>query len=192
MPPSIETHSERKTSILDAAIQVFGRYGFRKTSVDDLAEAAEISKQGLYLHYSSKEEIFLEATKKYLDDGLVLVQQELDKADASLFKRLMGAMNVWFGRHFDTFSPGSFDVIEAGNRLSESRVEEYKSAFKAKLAKALAESPEFKKFKNVCTPKEIALVLFEFGLTWKENHSSRDDFMKNVALCIKASCQLES
>lgn len=191
MPQVREVSTQRKEGILDAAIGVFGHHGFRKTSMDDIAKAAEISKQGLYLHYASKEEIFLEATKKYLDDGLELVQQKLDRHGVSLFKRLMGAMDVWFGRHFDTFSPGSFDVIEVGNRLSENGTEEYKTAFKAKLAKALTESADFKKTKNLCSPKEVAQVLFEFGLSWKESHSSREHFMKKVALCIKACCQVE-
>src|SRR5262245_4475986 len=112
--------SDRKDTILDAAITVFGRLGFRKTSIDDLTQAAQISKQGLYLHFSSKEEVFLAAMKKYLDDGLSLVQQALDIPGASLAERLREAMDAWFGRHLVTFTPESFDVIEAGNRLSAS------------------------------------------------------------------------
>jgi TetR/AcrR family transcriptional regulator, regulator of autoinduction and epiphytic fitness len=156
-----------------------------------LAEAAKISKQGLYLHFSSKDEVFVAAMQKYLGDGLSLVQQELARPDTSLFNRLMGAMDVWFGRHLATFNPESFDVIEAGNHLSGNLVEEYKSAFQTKLRKALADSSEFKRAQNICTPKEISQVLFLCGLTWKEGHPSRADFMKKVSTCIRACCQIE-
>lgn len=187
-----EAGSQRRDSILDAAIPMFGRFGFRKTSVDDLASAAQISKQGLYLHFPGKEAVFLAAMQKYLDDGLRLAQEELDRPRAPLYKRLMGAMDAWFGRHLVTFTPESFDVIGAGNRLWGSEVDQYKTAFQTKLAKALADSPEFRKAQNLCTPSEIAQVLFLCGLTWKEGHASRADFMKQVGLCIRVCCQIES
>src|ERR1700755_610509 len=87
------TYSSRKAEILDAAIGVFGRFGFKKTSVDDLAKAAKLSKQGLYLHFNSKEEIFTAAIRKYLSDGLRQVEQELSNENATLLDRLAGAMD---------------------------------------------------------------------------------------------------
>ena len=180
----------RRDHILDAAVKVFGRFGFRKTSVEDLATAANISKQGLYLHFSSKEEVFVAAMQKYLDDGLRLVDKALSKPGASLFARLSAAMDAWFGRHLATFSPASYDVIEAGDRLSGKQVEAYKAAFQNKMAKALSESTEFARSRNICTPKEIGRVLFHFGLTWKEGFASRAAFLKEVETCIKACCQL--
>jgi AcrR family transcriptional regulator len=182
---------DKRELILSAAIPVFGKSGFKKTSIEDLADAADISKQGLYLHFSSKEEIFQAAMQKYLEDGLTLVQQELDKTDSALFQRLMGAMDAWFGRHLVTFTPRWFEVIEVGERLSGSQIEEFKVSFKEKVAKAIAGSFEFKNARNICTPKEISEVLFLFGLTWKEGDSSRADFMKKVKTCIRACCQIE-
>jgi AcrR family transcriptional regulator len=180
----------RRDAILDAAITVFGRFGFKKTSVDDLAAAAHISKQGLYLHFSSKEEVFLAALKKYLDDGLDFVQKLLSRPGTPLFDRLLAALDAWFGQHLVTFTPNSFDIIEKGDRLSAKQVEEYKSAFQSKLAKALADSAEFKRTNNICSPREISQVLFLCGLTWKEGHASRAEFTKRMALCIRACCQI--
>ena len=63
----------RRDTILDAAIREFGQRGYRKTSIEDLASAAQISKQGLYLHFAGKNEVFVAAMQKYLRDGLALV-----------------------------------------------------------------------------------------------------------------------
>ena len=50
---------DRKTDhILDAALPVFVRFGFRKTSMADIARAARISRASLYLTFNSKEELF--------------------------------------------------------------------------------------------------------------------------------------
>jgi TetR/AcrR family transcriptional regulator, regulator of autoinduction and epiphytic fitness len=188
----LDTGSQRREQILDAAVGVFGRFGFKKTSVDDLAAAAGISKQGLYLHFSSKEEVFLAGLQKYLDDGLNLVRRELTKRDSPLFDRLVGAMDAWFGRLVSTFTPESFDVIEASKLLAGDRLKEYESALENMLTKALADSAEFKRAKNVCTPKEVTEVLLLCGLTWKQGCLSRTEFMEEMKLCIRACCQLKS
>jgi hypothetical protein len=62
-----------------------------------------------------------------------------------------------------TFTPRWFDVIEAGEHLSGSQIEEFKVAFKERLAKAIARSFEFKNAGNVCMPKEISEVLSCLG-----------------------------
>ena len=156
-----------------------------------MAAAADISKQGLYLHFASKEEVFLGALQKYLDGCLSSVGHELIKPDTSLFDRLVGAMDAWFGRHLDTFIPESFDVIEASKLLAGDRIKEYESALQAKLTKALADSAEFRRSKNICTPREVSQVLFRCGLTWR-NGKPRAEFMKQIRVCIRVCCQLEA
>lgn len=49
---------QKNTHILDAALPVFVRFGFRKTSMADIARAAGISRASLYLSFNSKEELF--------------------------------------------------------------------------------------------------------------------------------------
>lgn len=181
----------RKEDILKAAITVFGRYGFKKTSVDDIAEAANISKQGLYLHFSSKQEIFTAALSKYLNESLLLVQESLAKTDQSLFARLLEAVDVWFGRHLVTFSPESFDILETSKDSLKEEIERFKSLFKAKISKALTDSKEFSEAHNIGSPKEVAEVLFLCGLAWKDEHGSRPEFIKKMRTCIRVCCQIE-
>ena len=57
----------RQERVLAAALGVFGRYGFRKTSMDEVARAAGISRQGLYLYFASKEALFRAAVCQELD-----------------------------------------------------------------------------------------------------------------------------
>jgi TetR/AcrR family acrAB operon transcriptional repressor len=48
----------RVERILDAAARLISHYGYDKTTVSDIAEAAGVSKGAIYLHYKSKEELF--------------------------------------------------------------------------------------------------------------------------------------
>jgi TetR/AcrR family transcriptional regulator, regulator of autoinduction and epiphytic fitness len=182
--------TQRRDEILDAAIHVFSRYGYRKTSVADLAAAAQISRQGLYLHFASKDDIFVAAMRKYLEDGLAEVERQLGRKGASLHTRLLGAMDAWFGRHLENHAPEALDVIEAGHQLSAKHKDAYSAAFEARLTKALADSAEFKRAKNVCSPKEVAQILHLFGLTWKDGRGSREAFAKKIGICIRACCQV--
>jgi len=98
---------------LDAAIGVFGRFGFKKRQWTTW-QRREALQAGLYLHFTSKEEIFTAAIRKYLADGLRRVEQELSNENAMLLDRLAGAMDAWFGRHIETFDRAALDVIDAG------------------------------------------------------------------------------
>ncbi|MEL7546147.1 MAG: helix-turn-helix domain-containing protein [Pseudomonadota bacterium] len=49
---------EKRALVFDAASDVFARYGFRRTSMNDIAEAAGISRPALYLMFANKEDLF--------------------------------------------------------------------------------------------------------------------------------------
>jgi AcrR family transcriptional regulator len=49
---------DTRQRILEAALVVFGRYGFRQASMERLAEEAGLSRQALYRHFASKEALF--------------------------------------------------------------------------------------------------------------------------------------
>jgi len=61
-----ELRSERsRTQILDAALKLFSHRGYGATSVQEIAEAAGVSKGNLYHHFADKETIFRELLDQY-------------------------------------------------------------------------------------------------------------------------------
>ncbi len=48
-----------RDAILDATDRLLARYGYKKMTIDDLAQEVGIGKGSIYLHFSSKEEIAL-------------------------------------------------------------------------------------------------------------------------------------
>src|ERR1700710_1633291 len=53
-----EINPERERRILDAAARLIVHYGYDKTTVDEIAREAGISKGAIYLHFKSKEDLF--------------------------------------------------------------------------------------------------------------------------------------
>jgi AcrR family transcriptional regulator len=56
--------------ILDAAMLVFRRHGFRRSSIEQAAEAAGLTRQALYHHFSSKEALFRAVLERLYENAL--------------------------------------------------------------------------------------------------------------------------
>jgi AcrR family transcriptional regulator len=52
--------ARRRRQLLDVALTVFAERGFHPTSMNDIAEAAGVTKPVLYQHFRSKRELYLE------------------------------------------------------------------------------------------------------------------------------------
>lgn len=50
--------SDREQRILDAAADLIAHFGYDKTTVDDIARKAGVSKGAIYLHFKSKDDLF--------------------------------------------------------------------------------------------------------------------------------------
>ena len=57
----------RQKAILTAAFDVFRQYGFRRVTMEDIAQAAGMSRAALYLHYRNKQDIFQSLVHVYFD-----------------------------------------------------------------------------------------------------------------------------
>ncbi len=82
---------DRRQRILDAALQVFSRRGYKDATVDEIAAASGTSKGGVYFHFPNKEAIFLallDQTAARLRDKIADALADNDdpvaKADAAL------------------------------------------------------------------------------------------------------------
>jgi len=56
--------------ILDAAMLVFRRHGFRRSSIEQAAEAAGLTRQALYHHFDSKEALFRAVVERVYQNAL--------------------------------------------------------------------------------------------------------------------------
>jgi AcrR family transcriptional regulator len=56
--------------ILEAAMTVFRRHGFRRSSIEETAEAAGLTRQALYHHFKSKEALFRAVIERVHDRAL--------------------------------------------------------------------------------------------------------------------------
>ena len=50
---------ERADRILDAAAELILRWGYKKTTIDDIAKQSRVAKGTIYLHWKTREDLFM-------------------------------------------------------------------------------------------------------------------------------------
>lgn len=112
---------EYRKKIVVTAGQIFSRYGFRKTTMEEVARALKMGKSSIYYYFKSKEEIF-EAVVLYeanilrneLTTAIKSVESPVDKMKnyvfvrMKAFEKLSNYYNAIFDKNLD-----HFDFIES-------------------------------------------------------------------------------
>lgn len=187
--PPVEFSDARRRMLLDAAVGVFTRFGFRKTSMEDVARAAGVSRQGLYLLFSNKEELFRRAVEHFLSGQLNAALDVLDRKSNGLEERLVDACDEWAGRFIGTLGTDAADLMCAGTSLAGDTLKAYEVRFEKALADALADSPMAQVCKNagLCTA-EAARALHATARGLKHGCSTRQDFRKGMTVAVRMFC----
>ena len=69
-PKRTRIQTENRKIILNAALEVFAREGFRGATVDEIAKAAGMSKPNLLYYFPKKDDIYRSLLEQLLDDWL--------------------------------------------------------------------------------------------------------------------------
>lgn len=179
----------RRLRLLDAALGTFMRFGFRKTSMEEVARAAGLSRQALYLHFATKEELFRAAVRHTLDLGLAAAKARLDDEDAPIDDRLVGAFDEWLGRFVGIMGGGVSDLEEASHRLVGGLIDEYEARFHEAVTKAVRASALAPSYKPAgISPKELAETLGATARGLKYLAASRADFRARISVAVRALC----
>jgi AcrR family transcriptional regulator len=75
------TAQERRQQLFAVALELFARRGYRATTMDDIAEAAGVSKPLLYQHFSSKRALYLELVDSIAQNLLAAISEAVMAAD---------------------------------------------------------------------------------------------------------------
>jgi AcrR family transcriptional regulator len=113
-PPTQERARDRQRRILDAALSVFSRRGYRDASVDEIAAEADTSKGGVYFHFPGKQAIFFalmdRAARQLLRPGMVLGRSTHSVAQARE-AQAEGADYIAVGSMFPTQTKPDFQLV---------------------------------------------------------------------------------
>jgi AcrR family transcriptional regulator len=112
---------EFKKKVIVSAGQIFSYYGFKKTTMDEIAKALKMGKSSIYYYFESKEEIFeavvmneANILRNELTTAIKSVESPIDKmrnyvfVRMKSFEKLSNYYNAIFDKNLD-----HFDFIES-------------------------------------------------------------------------------
>ena len=96
---------ERREQLLSVALTVFAQHGYHDTSMNDVAEAAGITKPVIYQHFASKRELFLDVIEEagHRMISAITTQATTDTDGRRRTERGFRAYFTWVAEDHDAF-----------------------------------------------------------------------------------------
>lgn len=94
-----------RSAIVEAARMLFVERGFDDTSVDDIAEAAQVSKGAIYHHFKDKQEIFIDVYRDATKGVIENVVKVLIDVPAGSWNRIEAAASAVIKGYTDNREP---------------------------------------------------------------------------------------
>jgi TetR/AcrR family fatty acid metabolism transcriptional regulator len=110
---------ERRQSIIQAAIEVFGKGSFQNSSISEIAQRANVAEGTIYQYFKNKDDLFfsipVEKTKEFCEE-LDLHLQGITGASNKIRKF------IWYYLHFFKMNPEYGRILMLEMRVSRSFV----------------------------------------------------------------------
>ena len=108
-----EKSVQKKKYILEKARAVFSEKGFKNVTMKDIVDACEISRGGLYLYFSSTEEIFL----------AVLADDSSEDDEEAVVAALSGDASAGDERPILAVTTGRLERLETIRTIAQSNIQ---------------------------------------------------------------------
>jgi AcrR family transcriptional regulator len=181
--------SAKREAILAAAELRFARYGFRRTSMEDIAEEAGISRAGLYLECPNKEEIFVAAARALHEQALAAAAGALER-EGPLGERLLAAV-LGKNLRFVELVYGSLhgaELMDEKSRLCGELAVESERRFRELLARAFrraASAGEIELARVGLSAAELATTFAQASTGLKGRGISADTYRDSAAALVR-------
>ncbi len=113
-----EQHEQKRMAVLTAGVQLFNSKGYDRTSLDDIADALNITKRTIYYYVQNKNEILFECMRLGLSfaDDIVRRNNDTKLPPLDRIRNLIGAYIEWAFTDF-----GACLALLQDSTLSEER-----------------------------------------------------------------------
>jgi AcrR family transcriptional regulator len=173
--------SERRAEVMNVALLTFARFGYRKTAMEDIAKAAQISRPGLYFLFDSKEDLFRAAASRALEEDVADAERILADTARPLPERLLAAFDQWAGRYVGPMAADISMVIEDNPDLLGDIVASAPTRFAALITNALATSSRRSLRDNA---HSITQTLISASIGIKHQAADRNEYRQRLATAI--------
>lgn len=129
---------DTRRAIIEAAIELFRQYGYRKTSVDQIASAARVAKPTIYAHFEHKEALFV-AVCEHVIEGMLEAARHAARARGKVVSRVSSVLSAKFTTLFELVesSPHAAELLGSQGELAREAEERADAEYHALLVSVL-------------------------------------------------------
>ncbi|MDM5213828.1 TetR/AcrR family transcriptional regulator [Peribacillus sp. RS7] len=166
---------DRKKLILEAATKSFSLFGYKATTMDQVAKIANVGKGTIYTFYKNKEELFREIVQRMIEEMKYEAEQSLDD-QLSFFENLHRAVyRILEFRQEHQLSLKLFqEEREIGTPAVQEMVNEMEEAVVSYIKDKLKIAID-KGYIKPCDPEITAFLMLKMYLAlifdWERNHA---------------------
>lgn len=167
--------NEKKLRVIEAAKRVFLRYGFRRVTMQDVAEEAGISRPALYLIFLNKEEVFKATIQEVTAQSMEIIRRELPTL-STIEQKLNSMFEIWTVQPFEIMlkSPDAKDLVHCGHDFAADVLAQISAGFESLLTEVL--QPVVAADRQAILPtSEIAHLLAASIHGYKDSARSADE-----------------
>jgi AcrR family transcriptional regulator len=172
--------NEKELRVLEAAKTVFLRYGYRRVTMQDIAEEAGISRPALYLIYANKEEVFKAAARRLAAESMRAIRADLG-SHPSLEAKLNFTFELWTVYPFQLMlsSPDAKEIVDCTHSFAKDTIQAITVEFEALLVEIL--EPLASTRKSVLPIPQVAHLLSASVHGYKDAAGSVDELRSMIA-----------
>ncbi len=164
-------------------LATFAQYGFRKTSMEDIARTAGVSRQSIYKKFSSKERCYRWTIHSYLSGMYARIFTALNNDDLPPLRTLVNVFDIFIGEAIEIVSkPHGTEILDDCLKTTHASEEDWPLRLRARLADFL----ERHKLVSTERAKGTAFALISAGKGLLVEESSRDQFLESMTVIIKS------
>jgi AcrR family transcriptional regulator len=138
----LEDAKARVDQIADAALRLFARYGYKRSSMDDIAREAGLAKATLYLHFKGKDDVF-RAMLNLIGRRVEARCREVVAMPGPFPERLAALLQAHHGQTYASFGTGEHlvELKAVMNTIATRELQAFEQIF-ARCARLLLQKAE--------------------------------------------------
>lgn len=155
-----------RVALLEAALEEFSAFGFRRTSMESVARRAGVSRATLYLYWKSKDNLFRDLVEQTHEDQVAAMEFVYAEEPGDFEHRLLAMLEARFLRFIEltSASPHAAELFDLHGRLCGDVAlasQEKSEKLIAKLVRNAVNSGEADLSAAGLSPARVASVIFD-------------------------------
>lgn len=170
--------ADRRQQIVDAAAKSFALFGYKATTMDQVAKIANVGKGTIYTFFANKEELFHEIMKKLIIEMKQVAERVLDP-NRLFFENLNAVLKqlLEFREEHELALKLSQEVREIGTPMAVEGMQQIEKAVVGYIQQQVQSAIDKGEIKP-CNPEMTAFVMLRLYMAltveWKKTHEPLD------------------